>query len=207
MHQDSIEWADRMERWKLEPKNKKFSKAGDDRTPPFRWIGSLYHDGNVVALPQDMIMRCIMEGGTLVLVPGGKSGKTFKSQTQSGIMCETPYFPFYTGGHEIKMTEIQPLMDEQDYTKHEDAVEALGFALWAKRAKIGMSKHIRVRPRFDNWQVVGNLLVMDKQITEDVLRDILESAGRLKGLGDWRPSARTPGPFGTFDVCVKEIKE
>lgn len=206
MHQDSIEWADRLDRWKLDPKNKKFSKAGDDRTPAFRWVGSLYNDGTHVALPQEMIMRCIMEGGSLVLVPGGKMGKTFKSQTQSGMMCESPFLSFYTGGKQIPMTDIHPLMDEQDFRVHEDAAEVLGFSLWAKRAKIGMSKHIRVRPRFDNWQVIGNLIVMDKQITEDVLMDILESAGRLKGMGDWRPSSRTPGPFGTFDASLKEIK-
>lgn len=205
MHQDSIEWADRMDGWKLDPKNKKFSKAGDDRTPAFRWIGYLYHDGTTLALPQDMIMRCIMEGGALVLVPGGKSGKTFKAQTQSGMMCETPFLPFFTGGKQVQMTDIQPLMEEQDFKAHQDAVEALGFSLWPKRARIGASKHIRVRPRFEDWSVIGNLLVLDKQITTDALTDILESAGRLKGLGDWRPSSRTPGPFGTFHVSLREI--
>ena len=206
MHQDSIEWADYMDRWKLDPKNKKFSKAGDDRSPSFRWIGSLYHDGKHVALPQDMIMRCIMEGGTLVLVPGGRMGKTFKAQTQSGMMCETPFLSFFTAGKQIQMTDIHPLMDEPEFKMHADAAEALGFSLWAKRARIGANKHIRIRPRFDDWSVIGNLTVFDKQITEDVLLDILESAGRLKGLGDWRPSSRTPGPFGTFDARMKEIK-
>lgn len=207
MHQDSIEWADRMEKWKNDPKNKKFSKAGDDRTPAFRWIGYLYHDGNVVALPQDMIMRCVMEGAALVLVPGGKMGKTFKSQSQSGIMCETPYFPLLVGGQEIKMSDIHPLMDEEDFEAHQEAVETLGFALWPKRAKIGMSKHIRVRPRFDEWSVIGTLVVLDKQISEDALLDILEQAGRLKGLGNWRPSSRTPGPYGTFTVSMKAVAE
>src|SRR6516164_8996576 len=41
MHADNIEWADAMEEWKNEPSNKAASKAGDDRTPPWRWIGCL----------------------------------------------------------------------------------------------------------------------------------------------------------------------
>ena len=207
MHQDSIQWSDSMEAWKLDPKNKKFSKAGDDRTPAYRWVGYLYHDMKVVALPQDMIMRCLMEGGALVLVPGGRSGKTFKAQTQSGMMCETAFWSFFTGGKQIQMTDIHPLMDERDFKVHEEAAEALGFSLWAKRARIGQKKHIRIRPRFEDWSVMGTLLVLDKQITPEVLLDIGESSGALKGLGDWRPSARTPGPFGTFDFAMKEITE
>lgn len=206
MHQDSIEWADRMDQWKLDPKNKKFSKAGDDRSPAFRWIGFLYHDGTTVALPQDNLMRCIMEGGALVMVPGGRSGKTFKAQTQSGMMCETPFLPFYAKGKQIRMESIHPLIHETEFSAHETVAESLGFLLWAKRARIGAAKHIRIRPRFDDWSVVGNLVVFDKQITADVLMDILESAGRLKGLCDWRPSSRTPGPFGTFDASIREIK-
>src|SRR3990167_7093581 len=135
MHQDSIQWSDDMEQWKLDPKNKKFSKAGDDRTPAYRWIGYLYHDMKVVALPQDMIMRCIMEGGALILVSGGKNNKTFKAQTQSGMMCETPFLSFFTGGKQIQMTDIHPLMGELDFKVHEEAAEDLGFSLWAKRAR------------------------------------------------------------------------
>lgn len=205
MHHDSLEWADSMEAWKLNPKNKKYSKAGDDRTPAYRWIGCLYHDGRQVAMPQDNIMRCIMEGGALVLVPGGKMGKTFKAQTQSGIMCETPFLSFFTGGKEVQMTDIHPLMEEPDFKIHQETAEDLGFSLWAKRARIGRAKHVRVRPRFDSWSVVGTLVVLDKQITLDVLLDILETAGRLKGLGDWRPSSATPGPFGTFEAAVREL--
>ena len=45
MHADNIEWADEMEAWRTNPANKAKSKAGDDRTPPWRWIGSLnYND-------------------------------------------------------------------------------------------------------------------------------------------------------------------
>ena len=194
-----------MDLWKNDPENKGLSKAGDDRTPGYRWIGYLYHDGNYVAMPQDNIRRCLMDGGTQVLVPGGKSGKTFKTQTQSGMMCETPYWSFFCNGQQIPMDQINALLGKNDYAAHVRAVQDMGFALFAKRAKIGTSKHIRVRPRFDEWSVEGNLLVWDDQLTLDVLAMILEYGGRYKGLGDWRPGAKTPGPFGIFDSEIEEI--
>ena len=70
-------------------------------------------------------------------------------------------------------------------------------------AKIGASKHIRVRPRFDHWSTTGDLVVTDDQITDSALSDIYESAGRYKGLCDWRPGSKTPGTFGMFEVDVQ----
>ena len=98
MHRDNIEWADFMDAWKNNPDNKAKSKAGDDRTPAFRWLGCLYHDtAGLLSIPQENVMRAIMEGGAMVLVPGGKSGKTFKAQTQSGMMSVAPFWPLTIG--------------------------------------------------------------------------------------------------------------
>lgn len=205
MHSDNIEWADAMDAWKLNPDNKKNSKAGDDRTPAYRWIGSLYHDDEVLAIPSDNIMRCLMEGGTMVLVPGGKSGKTFKAQTQSGCMSEEAYWPLKVGGKTVAIDPIMDLESEPDFGKHRAYAAANGFELYMKRAKIGSSKHLRVRPRFNHWSATGRLVILDDQLTEQVLRDILRFAGQYKGLCDWRPSSRTPGPFGMFSAEIKEV--
>ena len=70
MHHDNIEWADFMDEWKSNPDNKAGSKAGDDRSPAWRWLGAAYHDGKNFAMPQANIMRCLMEGGAMVPVPG-----------------------------------------------------------------------------------------------------------------------------------------
>lgn len=206
MHWDNIEWADDMDRWKTDPENKKGSKAGDDRSPAWRWIGSMYHDGTFAAIPADNLMRCLMEGGAMVPVPGGKSGKTFKSQSQSGMMVNEPYWPIATGdGGMVPMSEINALLKQEDFAEHKRKAEELGFCLHVKRAKIGASKHIRVRPKFDRWSCIGTLSVWDEQITERVLTDILRYAGRYKGLGDWRPGGKTPGSFGMFEASVKQI--
>lgn len=205
MHYDNIEWADEMEKWKNDKDNKKSSKAGDDRTPAWRWIGNLYHDGSVVIMPAENIMRSLMEGGAMVLVPGGRSGKTFKAQTQSGIMPTAAGWPVLIDGKPISFEPINALVGNKDFDAQKERALASGFELFLKRAKIGSSKHIRVRPKFDKWSLRGELIVTDEQITTAVLKDIFECAGTYKGLGDWRPGSRTPGMFGVFEAAVKEI--
>jgi len=204
MHHDDIEWADEMSAWKDSPDHQKKSKPGDDRSPGWRWLGSLYHDGKVVCIPGDNLMRCLMEAGAMVPVPGGKSGKTFKSQTQSGCIVGEPFWPLVVNGKEIPIDGIMKLKGVDDFAKHQTAVAKLGFMLYLKRAKIRNSKHIRVRPRFDTWAASGSLSVWDEQLTLDVLRRIFTFGGQFKGLCDWRPGGKTPGPHGMFDVKVTE---
>lgn len=203
MHHDNIDWSDFMDEWKNNPANKKLSKAGDDRTPAWRWLGCCYHDGQLLGVPQGNIMRAIMEGGAMVPVPGGKNGKTFKSQTQSGMMSVEPFWPLLINGAAIPWAEIEALQKVDKFTEHKAATRELGFELLVKRAKIGATKHVRVRPQFAaGWQIKGTLAVWDEQIDERVLRDILQYAGQYKGLCDWRPGGRTPGPYGTFEAVV-----
>lgn len=205
MHADNVEWADRMDEWKSDPANKKNSKAGDDRSPAWRWIGYAYHNGEHITIPSENIMRAIMEGGAMVPVPGGKNGKTFKSQTQSGMMSADPDWILSVAAGTIRASEVHALMKVDLFSDHKTAVHALGFDLHVKRAKIGTSKHVRVRPIFREWSARGVLIVVDEQITDAVLRDILAYAGTYKGLGDWRPGSKTPGPYGMFSAEVKMV--
>lgn len=203
MHQDNIEWADFMDEWKANPDNKRTSKAGDDRTPSWRWLGSVYNDEKTIGIPAANIMRCVMEGGAMVPVPGGKMGKTFKSQTQSGMMSEGQMWELIIGGKAApSWAECSALMKVPKFADHKTAVKAMGFDLLVKRAKIGQQKHIRVRPQFTSWEARGAFLVWDDQIDEKALALILEYAGQYKGLCDWRPGGRTPGPYGTFEAKI-----
>lgn len=204
MHHDNLDWSDHMSEWQADPNNKKLSKAGDDRTPPFRWLGNCYHDGQVLGIPSENIMRCAMEAGAMVPVPGGKGGKTFKAQTQSGMMSENQFWPITAHGNPIKWAPVEQLKDEPVFTKHKTAAQKLGFDLLVKRAKIGTSKHIRVRPIFAEWELRGGIVVWDEQITRDILQSIFTFGGQYKGLGSWRPGGRTPGPYGTFQARISE---
>jgi len=204
-HRDNIDWAGEMKRWREDPKNKNVSVAGDDRSPAFTWIGSLYHDEENVVVPSDNLMRCLMEGGAMVVVPGGKNGKTFKSQTQSGMVVIEESWPLLVNDKPIPVKPLLALSKEKDFDVHCETARTAGFMLYVKRSKIGASKHIRVRPRFSNWAVSGTLQVWDEQLTLNALRAIVTSAGAYKGLCDWRPGSKTPGPFGRFSVEIKEV--
>lgn len=206
MHADNIDWADRMDAWRADADNKAMSKAGDDRTPPWRWIGCLNFDDfktGVVTIPSEYIMRTLMEGAAGV--PTGKGQKTFKSQSQSGLICSDFHWPLLVNGKTIPMAEIQKLMPpgKVSFQQQKEAAEDLGFSLFVKRVKIGASKHIRVRPRFDNWSVTGEIIITDEQITKKILQSIFDQSGTYKGLGDWRPGCKTPGPWGTFKAEVE----
>lgn len=209
MHHDNIEWADWMEEWKSRPKKEitesgESSRPGDDRTPAWRWLGCCYHDGVHLCIPQANIMRALMEGGAMVPVPGGRMGKTFKAQTQSGMMSADPFWKLYVNGEQIEWAKVEALMREKNFAAHKKAAHELGFELLVKRAKIGASKHVRVRPQFNaGWRAIGRLTVWDEQIDEGALESILACAGQYKGLGDWRPGSKTPGPYGTFEAEIE----
>jgi hypothetical protein len=143
-----------------------------------------------------------MEGGAQVQT-GGKNGKTFKAQTQSGMMSVEPAWPLVVAGKHIEWAELEATKDVAAFAEHKRVTESLGFSLLVKRAKIGSSKHIRVRPQFDaGWQARGTIAVWDDMIDDSVLGRILQYAGQYKGIGDWRPGGRTPGPYGTFEATI-----
>ena len=91
----------------------------------------------------------------------------------------------------VMMAELNRI---DSFPEMREKVRELGFDLLIKRAKIGTSKHIRVRPEFSaGWRISGHISVWDEQITGDALASILEYSGQYKGLCDWRPGGRTPG--------------
>lgn len=205
MNSDDIAWRGQLDKWLRDPENKRTSKPGDDRTPAWKWLGCCYHDGKQVGVPSDNLMTALREGGAKV--PTGRKGQTYKRQSQSGLIVDQMLWPIHTTKGAVKWDDIASLRDEPSYEAHEEAVKPLGFWLFAKGAKVGTSKHVRVRPRFDAWSCAGNITVVDETITEDVLRLILEMAGIYCGLGDWRPSSPSkPGPFGRFNATVRRVK-
>jgi len=100
------------------------------------------------------------------------------------------------------MSEVVALAD-LPFDKQSDSVRKLGFRLFLKRAKIGTSKHVRVRPRFDSWSVRGEIETLAPELTFEVVSQLFQLAGRV-GLCDWRPGCKTPGPFGMFAATVSQ---
>ena len=204
-HSDNLSWAEQITKWRKDPANKKFSTKGDDRSPAFSWLGSLYFDKGLVVCPSDNLMTCIREGGARCPKPVGRG--TWKQDSQSGIMVNEIGWPIVLGnGQTIKQADVETLMGEKDFSAHEAKVKELGFELFVKRARIGQSKHVRVRPRFDQWSCEGTLTVLNEAITTEILEDILVNGGCYAGLCDWRPSSPcAPGQFGVFIPTIKKI--
>lgn len=61
-------------------------------------------------------------------------------------------------------------------------------------AKVGTSKVIRTRPRFDEWSAAIVVKYLPSLLNEKDIRSFLVTAGEQIGVGDWRPR------FGRFAV-------
>lgn len=205
MHRDNIQAGELVRSWCKDPANKKISVAGDDRTPPFTWIGYCYHDEKRLVIDADNLMTMLRDGGKKCPAPSGKG--SLKSQTQAGIVVNEIGWPVLVDGAEIPWAPVEALYKEPDFEEHDKAVKALGFELFVKRARVGTSKHVRVRPRLDNWSCSGTITVLDDQLKTEVLQNILTHAGFYCGLCDWRPGSPTaPGQFGRFSAALELIK-
>lgn len=203
MHKDNFQFTELINKWRSDPENKKISTAGDDRSPAWTWIGYLYSDQGVIGISSDNIMTMLREAGAKLYT--GKGKETFKRQTQYGLVVDQMQLPLLINGKEISTDWVDKLVGEKDFSKHEKAVEEHGFELFAKRAVVGHAKHVRVRPRFQQWEATGTVTVFDEEesgLTQEVLTKILTIGGLRCGLCDWRPSSGSAGSYGKFEVEV-----
>ena len=210
MHNDNFIWADSVTKWLTEPANKKRCTSGDDRTPGFIWLGHCYRgipegfDEAIIAIPTPLLSASIRDAGKMTTVPG-RGKLTYKSQTQSGMKLVGEHLEMRNNGEVIPWSKITPLASVFEFDEHVTVVEDAGFKLNVGRVKVNRNRHIRVRPVFSKWTVHGVIGIEDDSLTEDVVRMLITNAGMYKGLGDWRPGAPTPGPYGTFELTKLEL--
>ena len=206
MHSDNLTFSESVEEWRKDPANKSMSTKGDDRSPPWTWIGYSYHDGEYLGIPADNIMTMLREAGAKVPFKGKE---TFKKQTQSGIVVDQQQFELFSGGKKIPIEPIKALLGNTKFTDHIKAAEDMGFELFVKRATIGRAKHVRVRPLFRQWEARGSITVIDEELTgltSDMVSTILRLAGAIVGLCDWRPSSPSKsGSYGKFEVDIEKM--
>lgn len=198
MHADDIDAADTLMAWRKDPANKNVSTAGDDRSPAWTWQTYCYSDGTHLAMPSENIMVALRQAGSQLIL---KKQKTYKEISQSGLLITTEFCEFRTGGKLVAVDKLRAMKDKP-FAQQAAEAQKHGFKLFCKRAKIGTSKHVRVRPRFDSWSVSGRIQILANEITPEVLAQLFDLAGRV-GLCDWRPGCKTPGPFGMFSAKVK----
>ena len=64
---------------------------------------------------------------------------------------------------------------------------------------------LRHRARLDKWKLSFTLEVDEEIFAVDLIRDIVDAAGKRVGLGDYRPTKK--GTFGKFKVSGWEVLE
>ena len=227
MDSDGVLAADEVTAWQKDSKNKGTPK-GDDRHPMWKWITSLYHDGDHVVMPAANLLKCLMVAAAKITVPGGNGKEKYTKRLAQSVFFTDEYFtltvPVKGNGSrspipiapflELKQNSYSEKKDNNEivskalmtFDDHVEFAEQHGFKLLIKRASPQWNKkHVRVRPMFKSWEFSGVMQVDLKHLgDEQVFWDIIESAGSRIGLGNWRPSLGAPGPFGVFEVELKD---
>ncbi|UPW39827.1 hypothetical protein ESCO56_00118 [Escherichia phage vB_EcoM_ESCO56] len=135
-------------------------------------VTSCYYDEQLgFVMNGEMIEACIKSGAKL-----NKLGKVI----DRAIMLTDVVFPMT-----IKNCPANP----QELAKNPDFI-------YAKSVKIGTARVMSYRPIFRDWSVEFGLMFDEEQITREEILMVLENAGNLCGVGDWRPR------FGRFSVEV-----
>lgn len=130
-------------------------------------------DGTGLILPAHVLDSCMREGARKI-----KAGKLISA----GVIVEGPA-KFKAAGVKSLVTASQS--------------EQFHFRC---AVKIGTSKVMRTRPIFQEWAATFSICMDTEVVDLEVVRQSLEAAGRLVGVGDWRPGAPKGGSYGRFTV-------
>ena len=134
------------------------------------------HEGSPI-LPAPNLLACFIDGGKYF-----KSGRN-KITTQRSSLLPGAVF----------------LNDEYYLIESEG-----GWKVDSRPVRIPATggRILRHRPMFDDWAVRFMLTIDVLEMSEKLVRDIVDTAGKKSGLGDFRPG--TKGPYGRFVVTLWE---
>lgn len=136
--------------------------------------GGLYFDTDIGPyLPGQNFERCLVDAARIT-----KSGK----KIERGVFVETNVNPvFYEGPR-----DVSGLWDNENF-RHSASV------------KVGQVRVTRTRPQFRTWKVDAEGEYDATVINLEELREIAGTAGRMIGLGDWRPR------YGRFSAEIERV--
>jgi hypothetical protein len=127
----------------------------------------------LIMLPQPNVLRCIIDAGAFF-----KIGRN-KITTQKSSLIPSC----------VSVLGIElPLASKEGWRVDERPV----------RIPATGGRILCYRPIFDDWRVSFTIDLDTGEMTEKLLREIVDKAGKAIGLGDFRPACK--GPFGRFSV-------
>lgn len=142
------------------------------------WFGGLYHNAELgVFVPSSWILGTGVRGG----VSYGKKGMAVK---QSLVLGELAYPLLHDGP-----ADLEALWADEQYRD----IRAVG---------VGTSKVMRTRPKFSNWAIEVPAELDTSVLDLEIFKVIMDKAGALGGIGDYRPEKG--GPFGRFEAEVTQ---
>lgn len=137
------------------------------------WLLSLYHDDQLgLFIPGLNLESCVYEAAKL-----RKLGKTAK---RALLVKEDQVKIDYRGPRDPESMYADPAFVD------------------VRAVKVGAAKIMRYRPRLNDWSATFSIVFNPEQIDRSDVVNILNDAGSLVGLGDFRPR------FGKFSAAVVE---
>ncbi len=145
---------------------RKKTKADHERMSELEWLGGIYYDDKErPIIPAELLEACIRDGAKKV-----RKGK----DATAGVIVEEDALLVYDGPKTVsKLVGDKRFVDRRG-------------------VRIKQVRVMRTRPRFDQWSAEATVLYNDEVVSERDLERWIADAGRLVGLGDYRPR------FGRF---------
>lgn len=125
----------------------------------------------LLGIPTGAVWRCIYDAAKAY-----KQGENIKRALSFDDVTE----PMLIGGQAVQCDEYLKLPEHIHYTP----------------VKLQGKKTMRARPLIQGWKTEHRFELLEDVINPRDIAPILERAGRLVGLGDWRPI------YGTFEASV-----
>lgn len=165
---------------------KKKSDADHEEVSKREFQGGLYHDDDLGPyLPVEALQAMLVEGARK-----SKQGRDFVSVSARGL---------------TEATEDRIPLEYKGPRKRDELWNDKAF-VHTVGVKVTTSRVMRTRPIFKKWKASFAIEIEDDATVNpaDVER-ALTVAGRMVGLGDWRPGSPRGGRHGRF--IVEEFKE
>jgi hypothetical protein len=142
----------------------------DYGTPMEQALKVTYQENGKVFVPSSWVTSSIRNAAALFKAPGKRS--SLKNMAGCAIVCtEDKIFI----GKTIKDIEV----------------DSRGVVI--QRARI-----VRHRPKFNEWELSFSLMIDEELLGADMVKEIIDQAGKTQGIGDFR--VNKGGPFGSFEV-------
>lgn len=148
------------------------------------WRKRLHVDENGNVFIPPMAFKNVMSEAAKfkpIQIPG-KVKTTYTKHFEAGVMCVAP-IPLGVKGDDVPGDWVHVPSD-------------------GKRG--GSTRVLKCFPVLPKWEAKVELLVVDDIIPEDIFETVLEDAGKLIGIGRFRP--RNNGYYGRFEVVKVEWK-